>query len=547
MRIVGLKYTHDAAVAVVDGGFLRFSIEMEKVANRERRTKMKELKWVDEVLAMEGINPRSVHQFVVDGWKRDRMRFVQANGYNEFEGGLMRDPFVREEYTETFLGDKLKAPYSSFTHTLGHLLGSYALSPVALTQDDAVLLTWDGGTPAQVYLFQPRDKKLRRLGVAVDICASVYGNMGLYFGPFRKNAVRDAPSIPFRTFGDVEWPGKLMSYAGIGNAQSLVVEACKRHLSSLTPGASEVSDDSIREHTFLRAVLGECGKLHNDEDIVASIQKALGEELVRGAMALAPRGLPLILSGGAFLNIGWNAMLRASGHFASVWAPPGVNDSGSAIGAIACELWHRTNHCFIDWSVYSGPLLHGNARRGWVMEKMTVDKVAEHLASDQFVLSLRGRAEIGPRALGHRSLLCHPAFSENRNRANKMKGREHFRPLAPVCLEERASDVFYPGTPDALMLFEHRVRDAWSNRIGAAVHTDGSARLQTVNCKQDSFLYMLLKKFESLTGLPLLCNTSANLPGRGFFPTLEDAMEWAEGAGVSVVVTDEAIYLRRYA
>jgi carbamoyltransferase len=86
--------------------------------------------------------------------------------------------------------------------------------------------------------------------------------------------------------------------------------------------------------------------------------------------------------------------------------------------------------------------------------------------------------------------------------------------------------VFEPGTEDPYMLFTHQVRPQWRERVPAIVHVDGSARLQTVRADQNPVVTRLLEEYRRLTGIPLLCNTSANLKGRGFFPDLRSATEW---------------------
>src|SRR5262249_29577078 len=144
------------------------------------------------------------------------------------------------------------------------------------------------------------------------------------------------------------------------------------------------------------------------------------------------------------------------------------------------------------------------------------------------VVFLSGKADLGPRALGNRSILASAATGEMKDRLNGIKRREAYRPVAPVCLEERAADVFSPGTPDPYMLFTHRVRDEWRARVPAIVHVDGTARLPTLSAAQNPLVASLLRVYEAVSGLPVLCNTSANAPGRGFFPDARSAMEWGE-------------------
>jgi carbamoyltransferase len=122
---------------------------------------------------------------------------------------------------------------------------------------------------------------------------------------------------------------------------------------------------------------------------------------------------------------------------------------------------------------------------------------------------------------------------------NYIKNREDYRPVAPICLEEDAKDIFAPGSKDPYMLFDHIVRPKWKDRIPAVCHLDGTARLQTVNEAENPVLYRLLIEYKRLSGTPLLCNTSANYSGKGFFPDLSSAMKWGK---VNYVWCDNALY-----
>jgi carbamoyltransferase len=151
---------------------------------------------------------------------------------------------------------------------------------------------------------------------------------------------------------------------------------------------------------------------------------------------------------------------------------------------------------------------------------------------------LTGRAEIGPRALGHRSIIAPATDAAMRDRLNDLKQRAHYRPVAPVCLEDAAPSVFAPGTRDPYMLFEHRVRPQWLDRVPAVVHVDGSARLQTVG-PDNPVLFELLTAYHERTGIPVLCNTSANFNGSGFFPDVASAARWGQ---VGRVWSDGALF-----
>jgi carbamoyltransferase len=151
--------------------------------------------------------------------------------------------------------------------------------------------------------------------------------------------------------------------------------------------------------------------------------------------------------------------------------------------------------------------------------------VAEALADDEIVGWFQGPSEFGPRALGHRSLLAHPGYARNLQRLNDVKGREQFRPIAPMVLLERAAEIFDGPLPSPYMLFTHHVRDEWRSRLPAVTHVDGSARVQTVDEREQPLVARMLREFERLSGLPVVVNTSFNTAGRPMVDHPRDALE----------------------
>jgi carbamoyltransferase len=148
----------------------------------------------------------------------------------------------------------------------------------------------------------------------------------------------------------------------------------------------------------------------------------------------------------------------------------------------------------------------------------------------------QGRSEFGPRALGQRSLLGHPGFRGNLDRLNDIKGREQFRPIAPMVLAERASEIFSGGPlPSPYMLFTHRVTPEWQQRIPAVVHVDGTARTQTVERTDLPSMHRCIREFERRTGLPVVVNTSLNTAGRPMVDDPRDALECFGSAPIDVL------------
>jgi carbamoyltransferase len=154
------------------------------------------------------------------------------------------------------------------------------------------------------------------------------------------------------------------------------------------------------------------------------------------------------------------------------------------------------------------------------------DAVADVLADGGVVAWFQGRSEFGPRALGRRSLLCDPRRREDLERMNDIKGREQFRPIAPMVLAERAAELFDGGPiPSRYMLFTHGVKAAWRERIPAVTHVDGSARIQSVAAEEEPLVHRMIEAFERRTGVPVVVNTSLNTAGRPMVDDPRDALE----------------------
>ena len=281
-------------------------------------------------------------------------------------------------------------------------------------------------------------------------------------------------------------------------------------------------------------------------DLAASVQTRLEEVILELAgwlheAAGGPRALAM--AGGVALNCVANARLAAQGPFETVWVQPAAGDAGTALGAAL----HVST--VDDQSVEPMPgadlgrgytdaelesVLRG-ARIRYSRPASIAAEAADVLARNGIVAWYQGRSEYGPRALGHRSLLAHPGDAANTERLNEVKGREQFRPVAPMVLADRAGQLFEGVLPSPYMLFVHRVRDSWRDRIPAVVHVDGTARIQTVDPATEPLVAELLTEFEARTGLPVVVNTSLNTAGRPMVDTPKEALELFGSAPVDLL------------
>lgn len=280
-------------------------------------------------------------------------------------------------------------------------------------------------------------------------------------------------------------------------------------------------------------------------DLAASVQARLEEVLLDLIRWLHERtgDRALTMAGGVALNCVANSRLAEQGPFDRIWVQPASGDAGTAIGAamyVARELGDEidpmpTPALGRGWSdgELEGWLKTANV--AYERPRDIAGAVAEVLAQDGVVAWFQGRGEYGPRALGHRSLLAHPGRIENLERMNDIKGREQFRPVAPMVLAGRAHEIFDGPLPSPYMLFTHRVLGDWKERIPAVVHVDGTARIQTVDHSEEPLVARMLEAFERRTGLPVVVNTSLNTAGRPMVDDPRDALECFGSAPVDAL------------
>ena len=282
-------------------------------------------------------------------------------------------------------------------------------------------------------------------------------------------------------------------------------------------------------------------------DLAATVQARLEEVLVELARWLHARtgDTALTMAGGTALNCVANSRIWRESPFEHVWVQPAAGDAGTALGAalqLAADGGDTTTPMpgAALGRGFSDDELAGWLRAAAVPFTTPADlagEVADLLAGNGVVGWFDGRSEYGPRALGQRSLLAHPGHASNVERLNDVKGREQFRPVAPMVLAERAGELFTGGPlPSPYMLFTHRVRDAWRERVPAVVHVDGTARPQTVDGDRLPRIAALLRAFEARTGLPVLVNTSLNTAGRPMVDDPRDALELFGSAPVDALV-----------
>ena len=257
----------------------------------------------------------------------------------------------------------------------------------------------------------------------------------------------------------------------------------------------------------------------------------------------------LCVGGGVAMNCVAIGRIAGEAGFDEVFVPPAPGDSGTAAGAALAAYLHRTgmrasgmvDHCYLGPS-YEGLRLDLVSRPGLKARQVgrPADFLAQRIANGEIVGLFHGRLEVGPRALGNRSILASPLNDDVVRRLNaEIKFREPFRPFAPVVLADKARDYFTLGQPSPYMSIASDVTGLARKVIPSVVHVNGTARVQTVTRERNLLLAGILDAFGELTGVPVLINTSLNIKGKPICGTPDMALDCLTESGLDGLLIED--------
>jgi predicted NodU family carbamoyl transferase len=498
VKILSYNPGHDGAITYLQDSRLVMSIEAEKdsnyryspISSHDVFNFLGELEEIPEVICSGG------------WWPSDEFEHSQGSNIHVGYRGVSNSGALVEQ--RRILGRPVH--YFSSSHERSHILCAFGMSALP-KGTPCYSLVWEGAIGA----FYEIDSHLN-----ITLIANVLNQPGnrysLLYGladpTFPKNA-------PFSRFSDA---GKLMALASFSKRSTPSEEESELLETLLNNPQLHQNPYPNLERSDYYNVGVEDPEFRNFAGIYSD---KIFDIFYQFAKSNLKKGMPLIIAGGCGLNCDWNAKWKESGLFSEVFVPPVANDSGSAIGTAIDAQFHFTGNPKIDWSVYSG--------RDFITEPFdsgpydTYDADYEFLAnllSNDLILGwVSGKYEIGPRALGNRSILAAPFHDHTRVRLNEIKQREQFRPIAPVCLEDDAAQWFGCDRESPFMLYTYR---ATTDALAAVTHVNGTSRIQTVSPESNQCLFKLLAAFKARTGYGVLCNTSLNFNGRGFINKIGD-------------------------
>lgn len=520
MKILSFNPGHDGSFAYLEDGNLIVSIESEK-DSRYRHSPLSipdvfnvlgELKDIPDVLCRGGWWPSDTH--------------LSEQRLHAKYRGVDSDSIIVDQ--QRILGKTVQ--YFSSSHERSHLLCAFGMSDLPKGTPCYALL-WEGVIGAFYKINE--DMTIIKLGDVMPEPGHRYALLyGLADPTFDKN------SAEFSRFSDA---GKLMALASFSKRNKPLDEEIKI-LEFLMQDCLHLRPQECQAlHQFRYYNVGlEDPEFRNFAGIVSD---RIFDRFYQFAKLKMNERLPLLISGGCGLNCDWNTKWREANLFPEIFVPPVANDSGSAIGTAIDAQFHYTGNPKIKWSVYSGlPFNSDDKFDSSLYDQHDLDykMVADMLASDLILGWVNGNYEIGPRALGNRSIIAAPFRADTRVRLNEIKQREHFRPIAPVCLEEEAERCFSSSRRSPFMLYTQFVS---TDALAAVTHVNLTARIQTVSELTNKHLYQLLLAFKARTGYGVLCNTSLNFKGRGFINSITDLSVYTQQHKLDGYVIERKAYL----
>lgn len=531
--ILGISASHNGAACLLKGDEIVVAIQEERLSRMKRHViyGAEASQALTYCLTYAGIRPSELAAVVL----------CAADRAGSKKQDIRRNPVFKEviDQVQTF----------TIPHHYGHALSAFATSGFA----NAAVLVVDGmGSPYEDLIADERRVVKTRLKRGWETI-SLYEASDTTLFPLEKHLVENGDwlggertimprfgslggmyaAAAQQIFGDAMDAGKVMGLAPYGTPQLPTKDFFENSAGEFVFRDKVPRMFAHNEHWPLRD--------SEYKDLACSVQTAIEEALLllTGQLRALCRSDNLCYAGGVALNSVANERIIRESGFKKVYIAPAAEDSGPAIGAAYYGLWQLTHKntrrrlvhdaCGRLYSPASiDSAIRRNHRVSSFKPRDIVSETVDLLCDGKIVGWFDGRSELGPRALGQRSILCDPRRLDAKEVLNKrVKKREAFRPFAPAILLEEAGDWFdLAGSPpeSPFMLRVCKFKEKQRGRVPSVVHVDHTGRLQTVTRKANGRFYEVIKKFHEKTGVPMILNTSFNIMGQPIVETPDDAL-----------------------
>ena len=527
MKVLGLngwtERGHDGGASLVVDGKLVFSVEEERLVGRRHAYDTVPTESIKACLDYAGLTLDDIDKFVF-GWDYEKI----------YE--MIGDTFItKEEMAEKVLGDKKYASkFEYLTHHIAHAYSAFTPS----NYDDALVFVIDGqgeymGT--SLYLANRKTNEMKLLLETPISLGYFYAGITKQIG-FRGG--EEGKTMGLASYGEPVYVDALRKLIYLDENGEL---KCVFHIDKVSKDEEEASLNKWEELLSVIIPKREGKIVEVSEDIIpyANLARSAQEilaEIMTGIIRkyVKETGVHNVcLAGGVALNCPTSSAIEKMEEVDRVFVQPAANDGGISLGAAIKGAIDMGDDVRIEMIPYLGPEYSSEDIKKALKEKEydyqefdnIEEVIARLLAEGKIVANYQGRLELGPRALGNRSLLASPEKYEMLVRMNELKGREVWRPLAPGVLYDHQTECFDSDIFSPHMTKNFNVLNEMKNRLEAITHVDGTARIQSVTREYNELFYNIIDEFYKITGIPVVINTSFNVKGEPIVCTPKEAID----------------------
>jgi len=456
------------------------------------------------------------------------------------------------------------AEFIKMGHHISHCVGAYFQSGFK----KSLVMSFDGGgldyensfdmTMNSHAIYKIEDGDVETLSITNDkksliFTLGMYGSFAFFISEIKKNIGRLNTSIPF----GLAYAGKMMGLVAYGEVRTEWIEPI-RNFYMIHPNFVYVEttwNNIVKKLSKdLSIDLKEnCFSGQDSYDLAATNQYVF-EELCMFFIKpyIEKYNLDVILSGGCALNVLFNQKLKEylNGKNLNLYIPPNPGDDGLSFG----------HYCWFNkglskkFSSYSGidildrdkiPFYYRKYKEYGKVEYCKISRIVDLIKDGKIGGIIQGYSEVGPRALGNRSIICDPSIADMKDIINsKVKFREWFRPFAPVCREEDKDLYFENVFPSEYMSFAPKVKHEFRKKLPSITHADGTARLQTVTRDQHQLFYDILSELNFKNEVAVIMNTSFNIKGKPILTRVEDAFYVLENTELDFLIVENLLFCK---
>ena len=526
MKVLGLngwtERGHDGGASLLVDGKLIFSVEEERLIGRRHAYDSVPTESIKACLDYAGLTLDDIDKFVF-GWDYEKI----------YE--MIGDKFIsKEEMAKKLLGDSKYAEKLEYlTHHIAHAYSAFIPS----NYEKALVFVIDGQGEYMGTSLYLADRNTNEMNLLMETPIS----LGYFYAAITQQigfrGGEEGKTMGLASYGKPVYVDALRKLIGLdedGNLrcsfhidkvskdeEDATIEKWEELLSTIIPkreGKITEVDDSIIPYANLA---------RSAQDILSEIMTGIIRKYVKETHVN-----DVCLAGGVALNCPTSSAIEQMDEVNRVFVQPAANDGGISLGAAIKGAIDMGDDVQIEMIPYLGPEYNDDEiEKAIELKNYKYDKfdnieevIAKLLAEGKIVANYQGRVELGPRALGNRSLLASPEKYEMLVRMNELKGREVWRPLAPAVMYDKQTDCFDSDIFSPHMTKNFNVLNEMKNRLEAITHVDGTARIQSVTREYNELFYKIINEFYKLTGIPVVINTSFNVKGEPIVCTPMEAI-----------------------